>query len=314
MNKKTIMNILKNPTLLFQMLADNGLLTWIPDSVFLKILYRLKLQKKLHLNKPETFNEKLQWLKLHDRNPEYTLMVDKYEAKKYVSDKIGERHIVPTIGVWDSFDQIDFAKLPEQFVLKCTHDSGGLVVCRNKKELDIEDARRKIQKCMRKNFYWTGREWPYKDVKPRIIAEKYMTDSKPEQNNSDRDTGLKDYKFFCFNGRVKFFKIDFDRFIKHRANYYDTDGQLLPFGEASYPPNPDMYLIIPGELHEMIAYAEKLSAGIPFVRVDFYNVSGHVYFGEITFYPASGFGRFTPPEWDAILGTLIKLPNKITEK
>lgn len=286
-------------------LSRRSLLNWIPDPVFLKIVFRGKMGKRLNLSNPRTFNEKLQWLKLYDRNKKYPMMVDKYLVKRYVADKLGEQYIIPTLGVWESFDQIDFNLLPNRFVLKCTHDSGGLVICKDKSSFDVASARKVIEKSLKRNYYSLWREWPYKMVKPRIIAEKYMTDGKSD---------LKDYKLFCFNGKVKFFKIDFDRFTHHRANYYDLYGKILPFGEADYPPNPEKHLDIPDQLPEMIVCAEKLAENIPFVRVDFYDVNGQVYFGEITFYPASGLGKLDPIEWDNNIGSLIQLPEKTTAK
>lgn len=272
----------------------------IPDSLYLKIVYKKRIGKKLNLKNPITFNEKLQWLKLHNRKPEYTIMVDKYEVKKYVANIIGEEYIIPTIGVWNHFDEIDFGKLPDQFVLKCTHDSGGIVICKNKKELDKKATKKKIEKCLKENYYWCGREWPYKNVKPRIIAEQYMKD--------DTDGDLKDYKFFCFNGKVKFFKVDFNREKSHRANYYDCNGNLLSFGEAICPPDFNKNIVIPSNLKQMIRLAEEISIDKCFVRIDFYSPSDNdIKFGEITFYPASGFGKFIPDEVDKRIGKMLNL-------
>lgn len=274
----------------------------IPDKIYLKYKYKKIFKKELNLNNPVTFNEKLQWLKLNDRKDIYTTMVDKYEAKKYVANIIGDEYIIPTIGIYNSFDEIDFSELPNQFVMKCTHDSGGLVICKDKNNLDINKARKKINKSLKNNYYYDGREWPYKNVKPRIIIEKYMEDRKTRE--------LRDYKLFCFDGKVKFFKIDFDRQKYHRANYYDTNGILLRFGEEICPPDFEKTLDMPINLNKMISFSQKLSFEIPFIRVDFYEVNGKIYFGELTFYPASGFGKFTPEEWDKKLGDMIKLPKK----
>ena len=298
-----IIGLLKKPQLIFNVLGNRGFFNWMDDETYLKILYRVKMNKKLNLDNPQTFNEKLQWLKLYDRNPQYTIMVDKYEAKKYVADIIGEEYVIPTLGVWDRFDDIDFKSLPEQFVLKCTHDSGGIVICRNKSTFDYVAAKRKIEKALRKNFYWSQREWPYKNVKPRIIAEKYMED----KGSGD----LKDYKFFCFGGQAKCFKVDFDRFTDHHANYYDADRNLLDFGEANFPPNPQKAIELPSTVALMEELAKQLSDNVPFLRADFYDVNGKVYFGELTFYPASGFGSFTSEEWDKTLGNWIKLPESV---
>lgn len=274
---------------------------WMKDETSLRFWYRSTFGTKLDLNRPKTFNEKLQWLKLYDRKSIYTTMVDKYAVKEFVADRIGEEHIIPTLGVWDRFEDIDFDSLPERFVLKCTHDSGGLVICRDKSRLDKKAAEKKIGRSLKKNFFLVGREWPYKDVKPRIIAEKFM-----EQNADTHE--LNDYKFFCFNGVVKCFKVDFDRYSRHRANYYDKDANLLPFGEVVCPPNPDKKPELPGNLDTMIQFAEDLSADVPFLRVDFYSINGQIYFGELTFFPASGFGKFVPSHWDLTLGGWLELP------
>lgn len=273
---------------------------FITDEVYLKILYWACFGKKLNLREPASFNEKLQWLKLHDRNPIYTTIVDKYEVKKYVASLIGEKFIIPTIDVYDCFENINFDFLPNRFVLKTTHDSGGIVICHNKNNFDKVSAKLKLNKSLRRDYYKTGREWPYKNVKPRIIAEEYMVDSKLHE--------LRDYKFFCFNGKIKFFKVDFDRFSHHRANYYDVNGNLMNFGEVVCPPDPRKNIILPKTLHTMIQFAELLASDIPFLRVDFYDVDGHIYFGEMTFYPASGFGEFIPEEWDLKIGKLLRLP------
>ena len=295
---KTIKDFIKKPGLLFVSLGHRGWWHWMDDETYLKIAFRSKMGKKLRLNPPVTFSEKLQWLKLHDRKPEYSKMVDKAEAKKYVSERIGEEYIIPTLGVWDRVEDIDFTALPDQFVLKATHDSGGLVICKDKSKLDVEAAKEKLKKSLAKSFYWGQREWPYKAVKPRIIAEKYIEDANGELN---------DYKFFCFGGKAKFFKIDFDRHIEHHANYYDGDGNLLPFGEVAYMPIPERKLDMPRQLKLMVELAEKLSAGMKFLRVDFYEVNGQVLFGELTFYPISGFGKYTDEAWDEKLGDMVDI-------
>ena len=274
-------------------------LHFLPDGLYLKIRYRITMNKKLDFETPKTFNEKLQWLKMHDRKDIYTTMVDKYEAKKYVTTVIGKKYIIPTLGVYDRFDDIDFDKLPNQFVIKCTHDSGGLLVCQDKSKLDKRVAKKRINKSLKLNYYYAGREWPYKNVKPRIIIEKYMVDESGYE--------LKDYKFFCFNGKVKLFKIDFNRATRHRANYFDKSGKLLMFGEQVCPPDYNKTLSMPHNLTKMIKLAEKLSNSLPFLRVDFYEIGKQVLFGELTFYPNSGNGKFVPEKWDRILGNYINL-------
>ena len=290
------MNLIKRAMLRFE---RKGYFNCLSDKQYLKLMFRVNMGRKLNLKNPKTYNEKLQWLKLYDRKPEYTQMVDKYEAKKYIAERIGEEYIIPTLGVWDKFDDIDFDALPDQFVLKCTHDSGGLVICHDKSQLDISAARSKLEKSLARNYYLRGREWPYKDVKPRIIAEQYITIDGESPN---------DYKFFCFDGVVRCFKIDYDRFKGHRANYYGPDGDLLRFGETVCPPDFERSVSLPQLKNDMIALAEKLSFGHPFLRVDFYEIGQQIYFGELTFFPASGFGPFVPEEWDYTLGSWIKLP------
>lgn len=275
-----------------------GVLKLIDDRLYLKLVYRFKMGKRLNLKNPETFNEKLQWLKLNNRKDIYTTMVDKSEVKKYVAEKIGEEYIIPTLGVYDNFDDIDFCKLPREFVIKCTHDSGGIVVCKDKSKLDVEKTRKKIDQCLKRNFYYFGREWPYKNVVPRIIVEKCLSDSGGD---------LKDYKFFVFNGKMQCFKVDFNRFTKHQANYYDVDAKLLRFGEKVCPPDFSKKIDIPKNYKKMIKLAEKLAEDVPFMRVDFYNVNGKIYFGEITLYPADGFGKFVPEKWDKKLGKMLDL-------
>lgn len=278
-------------------------LSWItkriPDEKYLKIVYKSILKTELNLNNPETFNEKLQWLKLNDRNPQYINMVDKYEVKKYVANSIGEEYIIPTIGVWERFEDIDFNQLPNQFVLKCTHDSGGLSICKDKKEFSIKEAKKKLSKSLKRNFYYFGREWPYKNVKPRIIAEKYMVD--------ESGIELKDYKIFCFNGKAKFIQVDFGRFSNHYRNVYDLDWNLLDL-QIKFPSNNNNKIPKPKKLDEMISIAERLSKDIPHLRVDLYNINEKIYFGELTFYHGSGFENFLPEEWNNIVGDLLELP------
>lgn len=275
----------------------------VDDEIYLKIRYRVLTGKSLNLDAPKTFNEKLNWLKLHDRKPEYTTMVDKYTAKEYVAGILGDEYIIPTLGVWNRFEDIDFDTLPQQFVLKTTHNSGGIIICRDKAQFNIREAKKKINKWLSSDFYYVGREWPYKDVPHRIICEKYMV------NNDISE--LRDYKFFCFNGMCKCMKVDFDRFIEHHANYYDPQGNLLDFGETMCPPNKDKIISLPDNIEKMLQLSENLSKDIPFLRVDFYNVNGDIYFGELTFFPASGFGAFTKDEWDYKLGEWLKLPEKL---
>lgn len=284
----------------FLILSAQGFYDNMDDEAYLKRKYKACMGKEIHLDSPQTFNEKLQWLKLHDRKPEYTTMVDKYAVKMYVADIIGEKYIIPTLGVWNHFDEIDFDKLPNQFVLKCTHDSGGIVICKDKNKLDLKSAKKKIEKSLKQNYYWSGREWPYKDVKPRIIAEEYMIDESGYE--------LKDYKFFCFNGEPKMMFIATDRGSDTKFDFYDMEFNHLPFTNGH--PNANKQIKKPKNYSTMLALSAKLSFGIPHVRVDFYNINGKIYFGELTFFHWSGLVPFEPEEWDYKLGSWLKLPER----
>lgn len=274
----------------------------IPDAVYIRLKYRKIFGKWPDLKNPKTFNEKLNWLKLYDRNPIYTTMVDKYEAKRYVADLIGEEYIIPTLGVWDRAEDIDFDGLPQKFVLKATHDSGRVLICKDKSKFDRSMAVKEMNESLKRNFYAVTREWPYRNVKPRIIAEQLL-----EQADNKEFEDINDYKFFCFNGRVEFMKVDFNRHIDHHANYYDRNFNLLNFGEADFPPVADKIISRPVNFEKMIELVEKISNNLRFVRVDLYEVDGHVYFGEITFYPASGTGQFTPQSADVMIGDFLEI-------
>lgn len=278
------------------------------DALYLKVLFFFEMRGKiLHLKNPKSFNEKLQWLKIYDYKPEYTKLVDKLAVKNYVESRVGDEYIIPTLAVWDSVYDIDWDSLPNQFVLKTTHGGGGcgVIVCSDKTKFDKIKAKNKLKKSMRTNAGQTYREKPYLSVPRKIIAEKYIADQ--VISNSENSADLRDYKFFCFNGKVKFFKIDFGRFVEHHANYYSPNGDLLPFGEVSCKPDPNHVENMPSNLSEMIRLAETLSANYKFLRVDLYNVNGKIYFGELTFYPAAGMGAFIPEEWDEKLGNMLAL-------
>ncbi len=317
---KKVIKYLTNEKYRFEVNRAYGMYRYVSDEKYLKKAFKISLGYPLDLDDPKTFNEKMQWLKLHDRKPVYTTMVDKYAAKEYVAGIIGEEHIIPTIGVWERFEDIDFSKLPDQFVLKCTHDSGGLVICRDKAKLDIEAARRKINKCLKMNYYWQGREWPYKNVKPRIIAEQYMEDSGTSEVEEDksfafhgeaknRNTGLTDYKFFCFNGELGFLYVS--RGLEHHPtaeiSFYDMNGKEMAFHRNDFrqyhnAKMPDNF----SEMKEVaIRLAEKVDS--PFVRIDLYSIQNKVYFSEITFSPCGGMIPFEPSSADAELGQRLVL-------
>lgn len=275
------------------------MLRFMPDGMYIQIYYFAHFKRFANLRKPQTYNEKLNWLKLHDRNPLYTKLVDKFEVKEYVTPIMGQEHIIPTLGVWDCFDEIDFDELPDQFVLKCTHDSEGIVIVRDKSTMDKAATKEKIEAALKRNFYYIGREWPYKDVRPRIIAEKYMEDRV--------DGELRDYKFFCFNGEPKAMFIASDRASDHvKFDYFDLDFKHLDI-KQKYP-HADRLLRKPETFDKMVEFSRTLSKGFPHVRVDFYEVEGHLYFGELTFYHFSGFMPFEPNKWDYIFGEWLKLP------
>lgn len=284
-------------------ILDHKKIINLEDELYIKLCYTARVGRKLNLNSPQTFNEKLQWLKLYDRNPEYTKMVDKHEAKKYVANIIGEEYIIPTLGVWEKFEDIDFNKLPNQFVLKCTHDSGGLVICKDKTKLNIEEAKKKISKSLKRNYYYYGREWPYKNVKPRIIAEEYMATAKQKE--------LIDYKFFCFNGEPKFLYVSegLSNHATAKISFTNMNYEKTDFYRRDYKPF-ELLPQKPMNFDKMKELAEKLSKNIPFLRVDFYEIEGKIYFGELTFFPCSGYIPFEPEEWDQKLGDMLELPKE----
>lgn len=271
------------------------------DETFLKLRYYAVFGKRLNLKNPKTYNEKLQWIKLYDRKPIYNRLVDKYEVKKYVEQIIGKEYIIPTLGVWNSFDEIDFNILPRKFVLKCTHDSGGLVICKDKYIFNKGAAKKRINASLNNNFYYTGREWPYKNVKPRIIAEQYMEDKETRE--------LRDYKFFTFNGEVKALFIATDRGnpnVETKFDFFDTEFNHLHIINGH--PNATTIPKRPVNFELMKELASELSRGLSEARIDFYEVNGSVFFGEITLFHWSGLVPFEPSEWDVIFGNWIKLP------
>lgn len=295
---KKILNVIKQPSLILLKLDKMNLIR-LSDKKFIEYRFLSEMGYKLNLKNPKTFNEKLQWLKLHDRNPEYTKMVDKYEVREYIKEKIGEEYLIPLIGVYDKFDDIDFDKLPNQFVIKCNHDSGGLIICKDKNRLDIETARKKINRSLKTNYYYSGREWPYKNVKPRIIIEKYMEDS----NKSD----LIDYKLFCFNGIPKIVLVCSERFSSSNMceTWFDMNWKLIDMTKSGH--RVDSTISKPKQLKKMVELSKKLSKNIPFIRVDWYEIGDKLYFGELTFYPASGFEKFEPKEWNKKIGDMLSI-------
>lgn len=270
----------------------------LPDKIFICLKYFLVFKKKIDLKNPVSFNEKLQYLKLNDFDEIYTNLVDKYEVKKYISNRIGDEYIIPTLGIYDSWDEIDFDTLPNQFVIKCTHDSGGIAICRNKKDFDFEKAKKDINASLKNNYYYSNREKPYKNVKPRILIEKYMEDKKTGQ--------LIDYKFFAFDGNVQFMFVATDRNIHDtKFNFYDKDFNFINVKQHYPISNKDIEK--PKNYDKMIELSEILSKGIKHVRVDWYEINGKLYFGELTFYHFGGFVPFEPERYDIEFGKYIKL-------
>ena len=297
-----ILRYIFEPDYRFMVNASKGLYNSWPDEKYLKKMCDVRLGYKLNLENPKTFNEKLQWLKLYDRKPKYTMMVDKYAVRKYIADTIGEEYLIPLLGVWDNPDDIDFDTLPNQFVLKCNHNSGlGMCICKDKSKLEIEKVKAELRKGLQQDYYLTSREWPYKNVSRKIVCEKYMEDRQAHE--------LIDYKFMCFNGVVKCSFTCSERFTESglKVTFFDKDWNVMPF-ERHYPvsKNPPKK---PINYDKMIQFSEQLSKEIPFVRVDFYEINGQLFFGELTFYPGSGFEEFTPEEWDYKLGDFLKLKN-----
>ena len=306
MRLKTMIRVLKDPDqlwkLLFGKLVSKDMLKWMPDTVYLKLRYRQLLGEKLNLHNPRTFTEKLQWLKLHDRKMEYIKLVDKYDVREHIAEVLGEEFLIPCLGLWERIDDIDFEALPASFVLKGTHDSGSVIICRDKSSFDIEDAKKKLSMSLKRNLFWQGREWPYKSLKPRIIAEKFM------QTSDDQD--LIDYKFFCFNGEPKFLYIS-QGLSDHRTahiSYASFDWKKEPFYRNDFPQFEELPQK-PQTFDEMVKFSKILAKDYPFIRVDFYEINGCLYFGELTFYPGAGFTKFYPEEWNEKLGSWITLPD-----
>ena len=272
------------------------------DEKYICFRYKSVFKNALNLKEPKLFSEKMQWLKLYNRKDEYTRMVDKYESKKLVADLIGERYIIPSLGVWKRFDDIDFDKLPDKFVLKTTHDSGGVFICKDRSTFNIEEAKAFISRSLARNYYSYCREWPYKNVEPRIIAEEYL--------ENDQVEGLHDYKVWCFNGHAEYVQYITGRISNVTyEGFYDRNWALQSF---SYH-NPLMKDPIkkPEKLKELLDLAEILANGIPFSRIDFYILqNGDIKFGEITFFPMSGLEKWHPEDVDLLLGNKIVLPEQ----
>lgn len=299
---KMYISLIKKPGIMLYKAGSICQIKLLADKTYIKLVCSSIFGKGFCLNSPQTFNEKLQWLKLYDRKPEYTVMVDKYKARDYISERIGSRYLIPLLGVWDDPNDIDFNALPDKFVLKCNHNSGlGMCICKDKSKLNIRKVKAGLRKGLRQNYYLTGREWPYKNVPRRIIAEQFM--------QSDAG-GLTDYKIHCFNGEPKLILVCKDRFAPTglTEDFYTPQWEHLDLRRPTHP-NATEPMAKPDELDQLLEFSRILSKDIPFLRVDFYIVEGHVYFSELTFFPASGFEKFEPEEWDQTLGDWLKLPD-----
>ena len=298
-----IRTFIENPQYFITSPASKGWFNWVPDSLYLKVLYRVIMGRKLNLRNPREYNEKLQWLKLNDRKPEYSTMVDKYEVRGYIEDLLGDKYLIPCLGIYDSVDDIDIDALPDRFVLKCTHDSGSVEICKDKSSFDIEGARHRLSQAMKRNYYATYREWPYKYVKPRIIAEGYL-----EGDGGD----LKDYKVMCFNGEAKIVEVHENRFVEgkvHTQTFYDREWNIVPLTQVETV-TVDRPSERPRQLDEILRLSELIAKDMYHARIDWYIEGDKIYFGEITFFDGSGFESFSTPEMERMLGDMIKLPEK----
>jgi len=268
------------------------------DKVFCKAKYRRILKKKLNLKNPQGFNEKIQWLKLYDRDPLYTQLADKYAVRSYVKERVGEHHLNELYGVYEEIDEIDFENLPNRFALKATHGGGMNIICDDKAQLNIDSVKEKFSQWMKINFYERKGEWQYKNIKSKIICEKYL-------GGDDHQVAM-DFKIYCFNGKPTFVLVVVDRFTNHTEAFFDTNWVLQPF-YVDYPPT-NKVLQKPDQFEVMLEIAENLSTGLPFCRVDLYNYEGKTIVGELTLHSNSGFEIFNPSETDQLFGKLLKLP------
>lgn len=291
-------------------LAKAGAFNFMSDRNYIMTQYQVRMQRKLNLDDPQLFSEKLQWLKLNDHNPLYTQLVDKYRVREYIAEKVGQEYLIPLLGVWDDPDEIDFDALPDQFVLKCNHNSGtGMYICRDKSQLDQDAVRKNLRKGMRENFYKRCREWPYKGVTRKIIAEKLMAQS----TDTRFEKGLDDYRFYCFHGEPRLIYVYQSSGLKYdnkpgiaSCDIFDTHWERMPFRQKS--PNAPVSPLPPANLDKMLEISRCLSQEKIFMRVDFYEVDGQLYVGELTLYPGGGFAPFYPAEWDQTIGTWLNLP------
>ena len=297
MKKNILTKFISNPYIFFEFLSKKKLLNWMNDKTFLSLIFRARMGRKLDFNNLKTYNEKLQWLKLNDRNPLYTKLVDKYEVKKYVSQVIGEKYLIKTLGIYNSFDEINFDELPNSFVIKCTHDSGGLVLCKDKNNLNLKKARIKIEKSLKNNYYKVAREWPYKDIIPKIIIEEYL---------GETNTIPEDYKFFVFNNEIDSVMVCTDRESgKTNFYFYDENWDRLIYQRPELENDDD--ISVPKKFDEMKNIVKKLSKEFKQIRVDLYNIDGQIYFGELTLFNHGGFDTDITYDTDLKWGSKIQI-------
>lgn len=310
MNK--LYRVLKNPWILYERMADHGFTNWIPDELHLKAMYRAKTGLKLNLDRPSTYNEKLQWIKLHDRNPVYNILVDKYRVKQWVAERIGAEHVTQTFATWQSEQDIDISNLPDRFVLKTNHDCGGVVICKDRSSFNLADAKKKLREHLANNYYWRTREWPYKDVRPCVFAEEYLdptVDTIPaliSENGPDATNCPADYKISCFGGEPALIEVHFGRFSNHTCNYFTPEWNELTNLEWDNVPKLNKEIAPPPCLDQMIEFSSLLTKGFPQMRADWYVNGGRLIFGELTLFSDAGFGVIDR-ETDAYLGSLIDL-------
>ena len=302
---KKLTQLVMNPYKIVKSMARRGWLNWISDKTYLSLMYRECFGTKINWENPRSFSEKLQWIKLNDRKDIYSAMVDKYESKQYVADRIGTECVIPVLGgPWNHPDEIDYDSLPDQFVLKTTHDCGGVLICKDKSRFDRKAAREFLLEHLKRDYYLTCREWPYKNVKPRIFAESYLS-------GLDEGAGISDYKFFTFNGEPKLMYIASGRDYAQKdkqvvyADFFDTQYNHvdLKIDHENAPVCPAK----PQNFERMVEYARILAQGTKHLRVDFYEVNGKLYSGELTFFHCGGLHKFITPEWELTMGDWIRL-------
>lgn len=297
-----IQSVLTNGYKIFLGLTHHGFFKKMEDERYLKLLYRGVLGRRLHLDPPVLYSEKIQWLKLHDKNPMYPMLCDKLAVRAFVREQVGEAYLIDLFGAWDDPEQIDFSVLPDQFVLKCTHDSGSAIICKDKKTFDFDAAKIALKKRIANDYSIPGREWPYRDVPRRVLAERYLI-------NADGSQAM-DFKFFCFDGKAHLVLVCTNHVDRHSGNYtYLPDFTLFPIYQSRKPEPADPHLEKPERFEKMIEVAERLSAGLVHARVDLYDTPAGIKFGEMTLHSSSGLSQPMTERGDRFLGELLHLEN-----